>query len=142
MTEAPYIQLTTSTGTSKKFRVPMGTLKPVFAKNQTRRRTANGRSDNAEGAIIRSWSLTLKVRGVASGSDPDGATYGTRIDLETFFGYNNPNGSPSNRFTYTDHSGATFTVDLIGQMDQEYVTPNTEGSGSWHYITITLERVS
>lgn len=142
MTTLAYMTLATSTGTTKRFRVLMGSLKESDLKNQNRKRTANGRSDNTEGAVFRSWVTSVKVRNVSTGTDPDGASYAVRADLETFYGYNNPNGTPTNRFTFTDHLGNTATVELVGQMDKENITPYLDGVNSWFVIPIAFERVN
>lgn len=142
MTTLSYAQLTTSTGTTKRLRVLAGTLKPILLKNQNRKRTASGRSDNTEGAVIRSWSMTVKVQNVVTGTDADGSSYAVLADLETFYGYNNPNGSPTNRFTYTDHVGSAFTVELVGEMDEDVITPYFDGVNSWFYVAIVIEKIS
>jgi hypothetical protein len=58
--------------------------------------------------------VTLRVH-LAS----DASGYGLRADLETFYRLNNPSATPSASLTFTDHLGASFSVNPIGKQMPE-----------------------
>jgi hypothetical protein len=146
MTTRNYIVLTDSAGFERRFRVPQGTLTRKVTKMQTRDRTLTGRADTQEGPHIALHSLQVRVRNLASGADPEDLVgypdWGVLADVRHFFSLRNPQGTPSNRLTYTDHLAADHTVELLGEMEELNVTPYLDGDESWFYVTLMLEEVS
>lgn len=130
-----YITLANSNASvSKKFRVVMGSLLPKINKVQTRRRTLTGRMDSQHGQPWRSWAMTLRVK---AASDISG--YGLLSDLETLFSYNNPAATPSTTISFTNHTGTTYSVELLGDISEENLTPYLDGSDAAYLIPIQME---
>lgn len=135
MTTNNYITLTNSNlSLSKKFRVVMGTLAVVSHRLQTRKRTLTGKSDNQVGASYEGWAGTLRIH-----TEGDLAGYGLLSDLQTFFSYNNPAGSPSNIITLTDHLGVLHQVEMIGDLPKENLTPYLDGPQAAYLVSIAME---
>jgi hypothetical protein len=139
MTTNAYITLTNSNASfSKRFRVVMGSLQPVYTRQQTRRRTLTGKSDNQVGAARQGWTMTLRVH---TESDPLGSSYGLLSDLTTLWLYNNPAATPSNLITFTDHLGAAHTVEFAGDFNRENLTPYLDGPDAAYLVQVVLEDV-
>jgi len=93
----------------KKFKVLQDSYAPVKEKSQTVRKTLDGKYDISSGGIFERHEYILRARGQDEDDD-----YGTKDDIDTFFSYNNPNGTPSNKLTLTDHYGAVHLVMMAG----------------------------
>lgn len=141
MTINRYFTLTTSdiTTLSKRFRVVEGGYKESYDKKQNIATTLDGGLDISEGAIYTTYAFIVKVYQ----QDPSGDTdYGTLGDLKTFYGYNNPNGTPSNIFIMVDHYGNTCSVMLVGPLDLSPATVMLEGTNAIYFVPITLMKVA
>jgi hypothetical protein len=137
MSTQGYIQLSNSNASlTKKFRVVMGTLVKTRNRPATDNRTASGHADHQEGGHFWSWAMTLRVMA----QETDG-TYGLYTDLQTFLDYNNPNGTPNNKITLTDHQGNTFTVYLMSNVDFSNLTPDLDGANATYLIPIAMSEV-
>jgi hypothetical protein len=133
-----YIELKTSdsgTTLNKKFRViaPYDDGTPDVPR--TIQYKLGGGVDVAYGYASKSWAPTIKVRH----TEPD-TGYGTMADLETFFGYTNPNGTPSNIITFTDHHGTTETVVFDQTFGKQIMTTVIEGNQAWFTYQVRLIR--
>src|SRR4030043_157480 len=106
MAVTAYMTLTNSNSSlSKRFRViAEGYDNGTPTKNQSLSRTVGGGIDVSQGGILRTWSPTIRVRHTEPVAD-----YGTLANLETFYGYNNPNGTPTDKITFVDHHGTSRT---------------------------------
>lgn len=139
-TDLTYIQLKYSDGTgAKKFAVVMGTLLPVSHKNQTVRRTPEGRLDITEGPQTVTHQMTLRCHRVGTGLDDRGATYGVYADLQAFWAKKNPRAVPSNLIIYVDHLNVSHNVYLVGDFPTENITPHLDGSDSVYFIPLVME---
>jgi hypothetical protein len=145
MTTNTYILLRDSNNFERRFRVPMGTLEPYLEKMQTNDRTVTGRADTQEGPHIAYHALQVRVRNIASGSDPDDQiglpAWGVLADLRHFYGLKNPRGVPHNRLIYIDHLGVEHQVKISGRLGQNNITHVLDGDESWYYITLTMESI-
>jgi hypothetical protein len=143
MTITNYFTLTTSDGStlSKQFRVVEGGFKVFKEKKQSDETTLDGYPDISQGGIYKTFNFTVKVYE----SDPDntgGSPWGELADLEQFYDYNNPNGTPSNVLTMVDHYGDTLYVMFMGQFSLEPATVHLEGNNAIYFIPISLKKVS
>lgn len=132
-----YIILTDSTSNAYRFRVqfPRRGYRPIRRKANKIQQTVTGKIDNQVGPVTMEWQYTLVVAGT---TDPDGSDYGVLSELRTLFDLNNPNGSPSNVLTLTDHYENTHSVYIVGDMQEEPFSPNLSGSCAWFRVPIHL----
>lgn len=133
-----YITLTTSDASlSVKFRViAAGYDDGSLEKAESRVRTIGGGIDHAMGAVYKTWTPTIKVRHTESD-----AGYGTLAELEYLYSLNNPNGTPSNVLTFTDHHSVQHQVRTVGPFQKSFLGSSIEGSEAWAVVQIRLERV-
>ena len=140
MTLQSYITLGNNDGVTnlKRFYVLQGTYKPTRNKTQTRRRTITGKADTQEGFVVRGWEMTINCKDtVASSSD------GTLYDLRAFFEKNAASGANSGRLTFWEFDDTqVHTVELIGTLDEDNITPILQGSETKFYVPIVMEQVS
>ena len=121
-----YITLTNSDASlSKRFKVIESGYSVTIEKSQNVRKTISGSLDISTGGIYEIHSYTIKVYDEVSD-----VNYGTRHDLETFFRYNNPNGTPSNLITMIDHFGDSHTVVMDGNFTHEALGAVIEGTNA------------
>ena len=132
MAATKYFTLTNSNATlSKKFRVLHSGYSPTLEKAQTVRKTLTGGFDISSGGVRERHDYMVRV----SEADPEAASgYGSKADLETFFRYNNPNGTPSNRITLTDHFGDDFIVVMNGDFSPQIMGIMVEGNTSYYLV--------
>ena len=131
-----YIVLTNSNASlTKRFRVLFEGYKPIKEKVGARRITVTGKVDNQVGPVLNRWEYIIKAYAV---TDPNGTDYGLLSDLETFFDYNDPDGTPSNEITLTDHFGNTHTVYMIGVLQPRLQTPVLDDDETHYHVPITL----
>jgi hypothetical protein len=142
MTTYSYFTLTTmnrgASGptTTKKFRVVDGGYAPYLEKAENMDVTVEGKLDISQGAVHKAYDFIVKVYQ----EDPSGdSSYATYADLETFFRYNKPLGSPSNMFYMTDHYGEHSYVKFGGQLKQQPATVFLEGKNAIYFIQISLK---
>jgi hypothetical protein len=132
MTTYSYIVITDSTASkSKRFRVIQGGYKPTLDKRQTIEETVNGGLDIATGAIYGGAQYTFRL----TETENDG-NYGSKSDLEYFYQLNNPNGTPSNILTVTDHFGVNHSGVFDGSLSPEPVTTIIEGTEAWFIVSV------
>ena len=133
-----YITFETSDSSlSKKFRVLQqdyddGTLE----RSEQLSKTIGGGVDHAMGAIYKTWSMIIRVRHT---EDVDG--YGDLEDLEYFYSLNNPNGTPSNDITFTDHHLVEYTVHMVGKLTKNLMGTEIVGLQAWYLYKVSLMRV-
>lgn len=122
---------------SKKFRViAEGYDDGNLSKSQSMSKTIGGGIDASVGAVYKSWYPLIKVRHTETESD-----YGDLSDLETFYSYNDPGGTPSNRITFIDHHGTSYTVLLVGELRKQYIGAMIEGTDAWVIVPVGLQEV-
>lgn len=125
-----YITLDNSNSSlTKRFRVIFNGYKRLKSKPKDFDKTIGGKIDYAVGTIFQQWEFTIKVR-----ETEDEANYGDKDDLETFFGYNNPQGTPSNVITMTDHWGTDHDVLMIGDFDEQTLGVSLVGTTAWFHV--------
>lgn len=137
MATVPYIVLRDSTsGSGNWFRVIQGGYSVQKRRQQTINLTVDGGYDISQGANYETHKYMIRVRE----EEPitSGSPYGTLADLETLWLLNNPNGSPSDKITMTDHFGVEHLVMFEGEFDREAVTTLLSGQQAWFFVPITL----
>jgi hypothetical protein len=111
MTTNAYFSLANSEGeTSYKFRSLLAGHEPLLEKTQNIQPTLNGGLDVSMGGIYTTHTYNVMVRETESEEG-----FGNKSDLEAFYLLNNPNGTPSNVITLTDHYGNDHAVFMVGQ---------------------------
>jgi hypothetical protein len=127
---ANYITISASDGSIiKRFRViSEGYDNGTPEKTMTMQKTVGGGMDISQGAVYHSWNPTIRVRGTEIDT-----SYGSLSELETFFGYNNPNTTVSDKLIFTDHMGVGRTVVMVGDLRKTLLGALTDGTES-HYI--------
>jgi hypothetical protein len=138
MTTNSYIVLANSNASlTMKFLVSFGGYRILLKKNQAENETIGG-IDVAMGTIHEIHEYLLKVRADrltgAFQEVPD--DYGTLADLETFYRYNNPNGTPSNIITLTDHYGNAKSIYFVGEFSKTPVSTILETSQAVYFIQV------
>lgn len=130
-----YFTLEDSIGYTKKFGVLSGAYFPSKSKAQNIGTTLNGRLDVATGGIYERHTYTIRtLRGI---TDPrDG--YGNYADLDYFYSLNNPNGSPSNILTFTDHYEQISQVIMNGDFSPQPLGVSIEGATAWFVVQCTF----
>jgi hypothetical protein len=98
--------------------------------------TLSGSLDKSAGPILKSWRYLLRVPFQTDDSD-----YGTMDNLITLFELNDPNGTPSDIITLTDHYGNDFNVIFVGTLDPENATTILDGYNSHYIVGIELREV-
>ena len=140
MTTQRYIILKKSDGSlERRYRVIHGSLVPHLTKLQKLRRTATGRLDVTEGAHVKSWEMTVRIRNVPTTTDPDGAAYGVLADLKELFALKNARATPSNRLILVDHLGVSHNVYMVGEFSEQNLTPLLDGANTVFHLPIFLE---
>lgn len=137
-----YIVLESSDSSlSKYFRVaggPEGDYNDgMLTKSQEVNKTIGGGIDASVGAVYRTWNPTIMIR-----HEEDVSGYGDLEDLETFYSYNDPGGTPTNVITFTDHhAGAGVDIIMLGDFVKQTLGVSIEGLNAWFYIKLELHEV-
>jgi hypothetical protein len=135
MTTYKYITLTDSNdGDSFNFKV-IGMKYPEMRTDNIDY-TLSGDVDKASGPIIRQFQYVLRVP-----QDAQENGYGCMDDLRTLWRYTNPNASPSDVITLTDHYGDMYDCFFLGDIDPEPLTTMLEGANAWHIVQIQLQYI-
>jgi hypothetical protein len=144
MTTYNYFSLTTSDGStlSKRFKVVEGGYKRFKEKKQTIETTLDGELDISQGAIFETFNFNVKVYQEDPENSEGDAPWGTLADLEQFYEYNNPNGTPSDVLTMVDHFGNTKYVTFAETFAPEGATVFLEGQNAVYFVQISLKRIS
>ena len=130
MAHYKYFTLTNSNNSfSKRFRVILTSYQAVIEKSQNINKTLDGNLDVSMGGLYKRHSYLIRVRQLEEEGD-----YGSLGDLETFFSYVNPNGTPSNILTLTDHYGIDYNVYYIGDFSQSIMGVAIEGTDAWFTV--------
>lgn len=129
-----YIKLKTSEDTEYYFRVVhvRDSYRPIRRKIGKFQNTVTGKVDYQVGPLNLEWRYILKVYA----TDPDGGSYGTLANLKTLFDLNDPDGTPTNVLTLTDHYESTHSVYIVGDLIEEPMTPSL--SDGWFKVPIHL----
>lgn len=129
----PYIVLTNSNASkSKAFRVILEGYRPSRNKLMTTNECINGSLDVSMGGIRETHQYTIRVRHTeTSGS-------GTLADLEEFYNYNQPGGTPSNIITLTDNNGDNHDVIMAGTFEKTSLTSFITGEEAWFFVNCTF----
>lgn len=131
-----YITLENSTGSVVKRFKAIGLSTPWVRTDQVKT-LLDGSPDKASGAILypRQYNLRVPYQVVDS-------NYGTLADLKTLFELNNPNGTPNDVITLTDHLGNTVDVFFMGQADPQPVSTIIDGAQAFYMVPIVLREVT
>lgn len=105
-------------------------------RNESLRRTVEGKHDRSIGSTYRTWSTIILVRHTETET-----SYGDIEDLRTFYKYNDVAGSPSTKITFIDHRGDTAYVNLVGTMKGAFLGLQVEGTTSWLIYKLTFVEV-
>lgn len=128
-----YITLANSNGSlSKRFFAKSIDYAPV-TREQTIDETLGGNWSIVHGRSKAVHKYTLMVAETAPNS-----TVGSVANLATFFGYNNPNGTPSDVITYTDIWGNSHSAYIQGNMSGAPMGKQAAGTQALFTIDITL----
>jgi len=120
---------------SKRFKAVQ--MRPVFEKTFNSEKVSGGGLDITVGGVYKSWQLVFRVRYEHSDEYPE--EYGLYDDLVTMYGYNNPNGTPSNALTLVDWWGNTHSpCYLVGRMVPEPLTTIIDGECANFIIPIEI----
>jgi hypothetical protein len=93
--------------------------------------TLGGSIDLAWGLALRRYNFTIAAPQSASGT-----IWGTYANLETYYGYNNPGGTPSVLLTMIDHSGGTHTGYLTGDLKRDPLSVILDGNTAYWAIPV------
>ena len=134
-----YITLTNSDASlSKRFHVlARGYNDGALEKMEKGERTLGGGIDRSVGAVYKTWNPTIRVWHTVSDSN-----YGTLAELETFFKYTDPGGTPSNVITFTDHHGTSYSVHMVGNFGKSILGSAVEGTEASVVVQLRLEKIT
>lgn len=131
-----YITLTDSEGPlyglSKRFKVI--SMKMPLMRTDSIRHAVDGSIDKANGAIIAMFRYLIRVP-----MEEADVNYGDLEDLKTLYLLNNPNGTPSDLITLTDHFGDTHECYFVGDFDADNLTTVIDGENAHFIVPITLQ---
>ena len=140
MTVVKYFTLTNSNSTlTKKFRVLHSGYEPILEKSQGVKKTLTGGWDISSGGIRERHEYLVRC---SEQDAEEGSGYGSLVDLKTFFSYNNPNGTPSNRLTLTDHFGNSWLVVMNGDFAPKIMGAAVEGPHSYYIVKASFLFIS
>lgn len=112
-------------------------MKPTQTRSDGMNYTLGGKADKASGPIINRFQYVLRV----PQDDPADANYGNFAELKTLFELTNPNATPSDVITLTDHYGNTHQCFFMGELSPEPLTTILEGDSAWHIVQIVLQEL-
>jgi hypothetical protein len=133
--EQAYIILENSDDSlSKYFRVvAQGYDDGMLEKSSTVTKTIGGGVDVSMGDVYTTWNPLIRVRH----TEPESG-FGTLADLVTFYGYNDPGGTPTNVITFTDNHGTEHSVYMVGDFKKQYIGAEVEGDQAWLFVRLKL----
>ncbi len=100
---------------------------------EERESLSSGRPAITRGRALMAYTYQIVVP--QASDDPD---WGTLADLERFYGYDNPVGTPSDELTLTMHDDTERQVKIVGEMKIEPKTPTLTGTRSYYVTEIEL----
>lgn len=137
MATTEYITLTTSgSEIEKKFYAILNGYTESHRKAQTIENNVEGDPLITNGGIVRMFSYVLKLSETMLESG-----YGTKAELIALYELNDPNGTPSDVITLTDHYGVQHLVKFTTDLDLNPLTTTIEGEDSYFYTPIKLIEV-
>lgn len=123
---------------SKWFRVvAQGYNDGALTKSQNIKQTIGGGIDGSVGAVYRMWNPIIRVRQ----EEVTPFDYGTRTELEEFYSYNDPGGTPSNIIGLVDHRGENHNVLIVGDFETQTLGCMIEGIDAWFFIQLQLQEI-
>ena len=135
MTVNSYFTLATNSNSlNKRFKVITSGYRRSTYKSESISRTLNGQQDVSRGAIYKIHDYMVKVRE----TEPD-SNYGNLSDLEAFFEFNNPNGTPSDQLTLTDHYNNSYTCIFTKDFIPEPLGVMLEGVCAYFIVKCSFE---
>jgi hypothetical protein len=135
MTVNAYFTLENSDGSLvKRFKVIKSGYVSVVRKMQTIRETLDGELDVSTGGVYESHEYIIKVT-----EEVEDSNYGALEDLETFYRYNNPNSTPSNVLTMTDHRENIHDVIMDGTFSPEPLGVILEGTEAYYVVRCVFQ---
>jgi hypothetical protein len=132
-----YITLSNSDSSlSKQFKATA--MKTPWVRTDSVEIALDGSPDKAAGVILHPYQYVLRVPyQVAEGSD-----YGTLAELKTLFELNNPNATPSDVITLTDHYGTEHEVIFTGETSPDPVSTLIDGNQAFFLVNVTFMELS
>lgn len=121
-----YIILSDSSGSGKRYKATE--LRTPILRTDTIENTLGGGLDKQAGANYHQMQYALIV---PLDTPVDGAEYGVYDDLVRLFELTNPNGTPSDVITLSDHWNVTHQVYFIGNLDPNSLTTMLEGPSAY-----------
>jgi len=140
MATNPYFTLEDSAASvTRRFRVLANGFSNILDKAQSIERTIDGDLDISVGSVKEKFSFTVRVRyEEPADGDPYLDDWGTLADLKYFYSLNNPNGSPSNEITFTDHYETQKTVIMAGDFNSQAQGIMIDGITAWFLVNCTF----
>jgi len=136
MTANDYITFTNSNSSlSRRFKVVLGSMSKMWQKKQTMETTIGGKIDLGQGSSLEIISYALKVP--YSATPPEG----DKADLETFWGYSDPGGTPSDVITIADNLGNSFTAYFLGEMSETPMAYMLDGDDARYIYQVKLIKI-
>jgi len=140
MVQYSYIMLQTSDAgatLSKRFRViAEGYSDGALNKSQSIEQTVGGGLDASAGAIYKTWNPIIRVQHTEIDSN-----YGTLAELQQFYSYNDPGGTPSDIITFVDHHGQNYNVIITGEFQKQVLGVMVEGTNAHYMVQLELREV-
>jgi hypothetical protein len=131
-----YIILANSNASvSKRFKTIQ--MSPVLERSDEIQRTINGTLDKSAGVITALHQYIIRCPAESADSQ-----YGTYADLKALFLLNNPNGTPSDVITLTDHDGSTHSCLFLGSISPEMLTTMLDGPNAHFFVKIQLGEIA
>lgn len=136
MASNAYISLRNSNSSiNKKFKSVQRA--PVLERSDELSRTIGGVMDKSAGAITATHQFILRVPAETADSQ-----YGTLSDLKALFILNNPNGTPSDVITLTDHDTTEHACVFVGSLSPEHMTTMLEGPNASYLVKVQLAEIA
>ena len=132
-----YITLTTSgSEISKKFYAILNGYTEIHKKTQSIEENVVGEPLITNGGVYRMFKYILKLS-----HEMEDTSFGTKDDIITMYNLNNPNATPSDVITLTDHYGISHSVKFTNVLELNPLTVIIEGTESYFYTPIEFIEV-
>jgi hypothetical protein len=119
--------------------VAEGGYSPGLLKAQNEQRTIEATVDISQGGIYPQFIYQFKVYETLPGGVA--SDYGTIHDLEYFFSLNNPNGTPSDVITMTDHFGDLHDVIMMGNLIPQPLSVIISGDNALYFYKVEFHEI-
>ena len=126
-----YIILSDSSGSGKRYKATE--LRQPIIRTDTIENTLGGGLDKQSGATYHQKQYALRV---PLDTPQDGVEYGTYDDLAALFELVNPNGTPTDVITLSDHWNVDHFVYFVGNLDPESMTTMLEGPSAYFIVPV------